>query len=121
MSTILDIPEQKPIIHRYLRKSILVYLAYVVLIVLITGAFVFRQDSWKDGTPELDAMHAFVGLTYFVMVLLSPFGLYFIIKAWQKKEGRSAQRIAHTVGHGIMFVLLVIMVVVIVVDVSKVM
>lgn len=107
MSTILDIPEQKPKPANNLRKSLRLFFVYAVVTGLFVGAIIFGSVS---GSEPNDLFFGIVGFVFIATMLLSPVGLYFSVRAWLKKEGSALQRVFHTAGHAVVLLVLIMVI-----------
>jgi hypothetical protein len=102
MNNILDLPgndHKEPV---YLKRSINISRIYLGLLI---AAFLISALV-KMIAPFSDVLTAMIGLPMFVLIGLSPWGVYYSWKSKQRNEGSNRKRVTHAVIHWFVFILL---------------
>jgi hypothetical protein len=117
MNSIIDLPQQQFAERKYLRRSAILYIIYGFLFLLLILLLAFKPDSLTE--EDVEKMSFWIGLDCFLMPLISPLGIYFVIRSFKRKEGTALIRIIHLMGHIVLSVLLIVLVTIIIMKMSS--
>lgn len=117
MNSIIDLPQQEFTGRKYLRRSAILYIIYGFLTLLLILLLAFKPDSLTE--EDVETMSFWIGLNCFLIPLVSPLGIYFVIRSFQRKEGTALIRVIHLTGHIILSVLLIVLVTIIIMKMSS--
>lgn len=120
MEEVIDFTKQESDEPVYLKKSARLYKISGVLILFSIAMSVFVKPLLYEKSNEYaDLLDMLIGLPFLTVFVLTPPGLFYSWKSYQRKEGQSKTRFKYALGHSFFCLLLILIIGMFIVDISK--